>query len=416
MGGPMGTLGRLRSIVPVRQPRLASLQAPKKPVVVQRIRLRNRFRLRNVLIGTVVFYVSYQVYTTVVFSPLYAWLEEEEKHLTPRQLKELSEEDLDTFIPLPLTMRSVQPPPYSGQDPEWQEFVRISRDMPYQERMRSTLTSTIVQQLTINKLLVMKMGKPVKVRRSWLDIYFPYQPPLEFVRSGILITDDSIGIAERPVDSGLANMTTRVLWPVAVANGAWVTLQTVAQLHYQQIRRMLGYETTTKPIFGIPANAPKTAGLPPGAPPYGPLQQNPEIQRMLQQVRQQSTKRPQDIKDPAAMAASQAQGGSGAGALGTASPSATEAGNVMTESFPGQNFVKQAMAHGWMALVKKWKRPEIPPRGSVIVSGMVEVETPKAFVVLDVVAYWDPKARAYHHRSTVLRFRRTQLKEQRPMR
>lgn len=83
--------------------------------------------------------MSYQVYTTVVFSPLYAWLEEEEKHLTPRQLKELSEEDLDTFIPLPLTMRSVQPPPYSGQDPEWQEFVRISRDMPYQERMRSEL-------------------------------------------------------------------------------------------------------------------------------------------------------------------------------------------------------------------------------------------------------------------------------------
>lgn len=32
--------------------------------------------------------------------------------------------------------------------------------------------------------LTMKTGKPLKIRRYWLDIDYPYRPPIEYRRSG----------------------------------------------------------------------------------------------------------------------------------------------------------------------------------------------------------------------------------------
>jgi hypothetical protein len=73
----------------------------------------------------------------VVLSPLVRWLEDEEANLSPRQRKELDAlDDLDTFFPLPLTTRTIQPPPYSGQDPEWHEYIKISKNKALQKQIR----------------------------------------------------------------------------------------------------------------------------------------------------------------------------------------------------------------------------------------------------------------------------------------
>jgi hypothetical protein len=66
-------------------------------------------------------------------------------------------------------------------------------------------------------------------------------------------------------------------------------------------------------------------------------------------------------------------------------------------------------------MAQTWRpAPNYPPRGSILVSGLVELDSPKAWLVFDVKAAWDPKTRSYDARSMLLQLRRMQLKKQGP--
>lgn len=69
---------------------------------------------------------------------------------------------------------------------------------------------------------------------------------------------------------------------------------------------------------------------------------------------------------------------------------------------------KSTYARSWTEAVSH------PPRGCVIVSGLVEIETPKAFLVFDVLAHWDPRTKSYDMGSQVVALRRIQPKKQSP--
>ena len=70
-----------------------------------------------------VLYVGAEVWTRVVFGPLDKALEEEVK-----DLPEEEEEEVGIFIPFPGTTKQLQPQPYRGTDPEWQAFIKFSKD------------------------------------------------------------------------------------------------------------------------------------------------------------------------------------------------------------------------------------------------------------------------------------------------
>jgi hypothetical protein len=59
--------------------------------------------------------------------------------------------------------------------------------------------------------------------------------------------------------------------------------------------------------------------------------------------------------------------------------------------------------------------PNYPPRGSILVSGLIELDSPKAWLVIDVTAAWDPKTKQYDPRSMYLGMRRLQMKKQAPL-
>jgi hypothetical protein len=59
--------------------------------------------------------------------------------------------------------------------------------------------------------------------------------------------------------------------------------------------------------------------------------------------------------------------------------------------------------------------PNYPPRGSILVSGLIELDSPKAWLVIDVKAAWDPKTKQYDPRSMHLVMRRLQMKRQAPL-
>jgi hypothetical protein len=56
-----------------------------------------------------------------------------------------------------------------------------------------------------------------------------------------------------------------------------------------------------------------------------------------------------------------------------------------------------------------------PPRGSIIVSGLVEVDSPKAWLVFDVKATYDPKEKEFDGQNMTVALRRFQVKKQGPM-
>lgn len=77
----------------------------------------------------------YGVFTAVVFSPL------DKLDLDEETVKEMDEQGGSIFIPFPGTIKQVQPPPYRGSDPEWQEYVKFSNDPALGKRIRGTFKS-----------------------------------------------------------------------------------------------------------------------------------------------------------------------------------------------------------------------------------------------------------------------------------
>jgi hypothetical protein len=54
---------------------------------------------------------------------------------------EFDEEDEDPlFIPFPGTTKQKKPEPYRGSDPEWQEFIKFSKDQALAKSVRGELT------------------------------------------------------------------------------------------------------------------------------------------------------------------------------------------------------------------------------------------------------------------------------------
>jgi hypothetical protein len=67
-------------------------------------------------------------------------------------------------------------------------------------------------------------------------------------------------------------------------------------------------------------------------------------------------------------------------------------------------------------LFSEWRPAPIdPPRGCIFVSGLVELDSPKAWFVIDVMAPWDPKTREFDPRQISTKLRRVQPKQQRPL-
>lgn len=62
-----------------------------------------------------------------------------------------------------------------------------------------------------------------------------------------------------------------------------------------------------------------------------------------------------------------------------------------------------------------WKHVKVIPRGSIVVSGWVELETKLDYVIVEVIGVWDPKTKAYDTTNCVLGVRKTRRKTQRPL-
>lgn len=175
------------------------------------------------LIGAGVYYACYRIYTSTVFGTLGDWLDEQEAQMTEKERKELEEETEPFIIPLPFTTKQVEPLPYKGSDPEWQTFVKVSKNPALIRDLECTLapnnTSTLnhaeltafadklaticKKALESHPLIVHRYGKDARIVQYMVDVLFPSKPPPTFVRKGYVMPPSHSRLSVNPIARGL---------------------------------------------------------------------------------------------------------------------------------------------------------------------------------------------------------------------
>ncbi|KAM7215425.1 hypothetical protein V8F06_009185 [Rhypophila decipiens] len=356
--------------------------------------------------------LAFEIYDHLVISPLGKAVSDLAQ-ISPHEEEE--DDDSDFFFPLPLTTREVIPPPYSREDPEWAEFVKISKDKDYIRHMRTSLVSQVLRITSGHSILTARFGKPLRVSSWHLDLDYPLYPPPVHRQFGILITDEVVAIAERERDSQAARFEERVLWPKPVMMATWAVLSAImSQSRDLIIGTLFGGD-------GLRAlDQPGLGSDPPPAIASATTKPN-DVQKAMQAIREHATRRPGEVpphdssmassgdKAPSKAASPGPVNGSG---LPTSSPKAKD---DKADEAPRELSYQTKIF--WRAYSKAYRPSKAnPPRGSVPVMGVVVVETPKAWLYIDVIGWWDPKEKDYHSDSLAMHLGRVRSKVINPLR
>lgn len=212
--------------------------------------------------------------------------------------------------------------------------------------------------------------------------------------------DDYIAWTTMPVDSLLVHRIREVLWPTAMLKSTWSFTKTLLIEDGKRLASFFGYE----------AKSPIT------------------IEQLITQQQQQRMQKQLPSKDgPVVEAHSAGDGGRALGKVSTlnrpnSAGKASEAldssdeGSILDITAPISAHFFHAMMAFKVTLAKSWKPVDNwPPRGSILVGGLVELDAPKAWLVFDVRAAWDPQTRQYDPRSMVVSLRRLRPKKQSPI-
>lgn len=205
------------------------------------------------------------------------------------------------------------------------------------------------------------------------------------------IGDDSISWVTMPVDASTVLKVRHVLWPSALLASSWSFVRVLAA---EEFRNIAG-------LFGIEIQSP---------PP--PLTIHQAIARHEQVLKNRlpsknGTQQPLgDNKKPIIEGAIPDKPNVAGGGSEAVTPS----------SLPAlQSHFLHAITAFKSKLREKWRpAPRYPPRGSIAVSGFVELDAPRAWLVFDVTAAWDPKTKDFDPGSLNIKLRRLQMKKQVP--
>lgn len=203
-----------------------------------------------------------------------------------------------------------------------------------------------------------------------------------------------------PVDSLTVHRIRQAFWPSALVLSSWSFAKTLFLDDTRRLAKFLGLQTNNSPpSFETFINQHQQMMKRPMPTKDGP----PKAPQSLPDARKAITKTP---------------------TLANSEPSgkvadASDESNELNKQGPGHqlyiHFFRAIMAFK-LTLQKTWRpAPEYPPRGSILASGLVELETPKAWLVFEVKAAWDPKIRQYDPRSMHIALRRLQMKKQGPL-
>ncbi|EMR70931.1 hypothetical protein UCREL1_2029 [Eutypa lata UCREL1] len=324
----------------------ASQSASPEIIRLQRVNVRRKwFKPMNFVIAAGIYYGCYQVYMSTVFGTLGHWLDEQEAQMTEKERKELDDEVEPFFIPLPFTTHQVEPLPYRGSDPEWQAFIKVSKN------------PALIREIEVKLATICRMA---------LEAH-------PGVMNRITIDDDGISIEDRPINSLDVFRVRRILWPSALT----ILLEITKLSPTDTITSTRGFGVIGNPT--ILFRCCTTAVTITIATIIRITIPNTRIHHR-RPGKQRSAREIYAVK----MAQEHTSG-------------------------PWQAF-KQRLSQTWRPL------HDYPPRGSISVSGVVELDTPRARITVEAWAWFDPKTQKFDGRSLILRWRSIRPKTQNPLR
>ncbi len=236
----------------------------------------------------------------------------------------------------------------------------------------------------------------------------------------ILVTDDEVGWATVTCDSTTAKRLHQVLWPRPLALGFWALGTEVVKQTTADCAR----------YFGLASERPSNVrgGSSAAAPATSLESQLSDVQKALERIRQQATRRPEKVNEPSSMASSAAAATPAASTATSTTPDKalrvpgkppTEPGNQDAPVQPIKQMiaplpkpVQKAIRAYWDA----WKpvTPD-PPRGCLLVSGLVKLETPKGWATVMVFAWFNPKTKSIDPASARMAIKKWESKVRRPL-
>ncbi|KAF1912343.1 hypothetical protein BDU57DRAFT_458317 [Ampelomyces quisqualis] len=263
---------------------------------------------------------------------------------------------------------------YKGSDPEWQEFKKIASDRARAERIRKELIKITRMASAKTASLRAHIGAvDTSKGKAWVELTFPDGPPVEYERSGIELTDDlEWRKVTRPVADAHQKRLSSLLLPKNAANAVYQDITRKAALSWRNFKLYSGW--SEKP-------------------------ESEKVQSMVQGM----------------TAGGDAKAGTGPTSISTGTSAAAAAAAATDSKQPAEtpsSLSSQAKELGFilpdpkqLTLDLKQFRQDFrkgskelstqPPRGTVVVKGLIEVYGEKARLTWQVVGCYDPKISRY---------------------
>ncbi|KAI8955510.1 hypothetical protein F4801DRAFT_586670 [Xylaria longipes] len=409
---PRGNILSLGARINPAKPKFSHSQP--EVVRIQRVKFKKRRpKIRDILIFAGVNYALFEGFTRA----LIALVDEEDLEITEQERQELDERAAKPyFIPFPGFTQMIEPLPYRGGDPEWKAYVKVSRDRELLASVRGSVAEMARHAITRDPVLTKKWGKDATISKHWLDIQYPLMSPPTFVRQGLSFGGgDGIAWAKRPVNSTAVFWTRQALWPSAVSISVWSFTSALVKQNFMMVKKFFGYETQADSVLttqqamervqrGLKNQLGKSSAFRPPPPSQG-------------QTGDRSTTSPFPPVDERAAGTTRTPETMSTGPSADNTPETVPKAKDMSMIRTTQEHTNGPWASFWQSLAKRWRAPrDYPPSGSIRVSGLVEVETSRAIMTVDCVAWWDPQTKKFDQRTLFLSLRAVRPKVQSPLR
>jgi hypothetical protein len=275
------------------------------------------------------------------------------------------------FIPL-TWLRKREREYYSASDPEWQEYVALSKDIKRMAEIKSRLSDLVSQYFSNFPVVTRTTGTPLTVSTTWLDFMFPQIAPVEYERSGILWVDNQIKWTAKRYDDRQAQRVYRVIIPTALLSSLQGLSSTLMTSHYGTWKSL--WSRSEEPKHQTSSEMSAETPLPPTT------AQNESKTASLASVQ----KRPGESQQTFPL---------------TATPifHAELIRNIMPESEP-ESAVAAAAKSFKLNFWKQWTKSQyFDIRGACVVKGEVAMNGPEGRCKVSVQALYLPKENRFAH-------------------
>ncbi|KAI9805420.1 MAG: hypothetical protein M1825_000671 [Sarcosagium campestre] len=280
------------------------------------------------------------------------------------------------FIPLGFS-RERPSEPYDRSSPEWKAYETFISDPERSIAVRHELAGIVAEALLEEPMMRKKLGDPIALSTWWLEVDMPSTPPPQFERSGIEITEEYIAWSTRPVSELNVSRLRQALWPESMSLAFLAGYHVLFWHHFNTLKSILGF-----------SNARDS---------FDPQQRKKILTKV--QSRQSNLLEGQPGPDSAS-SSDTSEASSSANKEGPSPPSskivkvnaAAKYGLPLVwllVDIPERRSAYRAFLH---TLMSTWRSPMInPPRGNVIISGLIKFRGPLGESIVDVSGAYNPQ-------------------------